>query len=69
MTTHDLIIRKGVVIDGSGSPRIEADLAVDGSKIVAIGDLSNAQGRAEIDAEGMIDYRIYASAMVWHGDD
>ena len=54
MTTHDLIIRKGVVIDGSGSPRIEADLAVDGSKIIAIGDLSNAQGRAEIDAEGMI---------------
>ena len=24
---------------------------------------------ADIDAEGMIDYRIYASAMVWHGDD
>ena len=24
---------------------------------------------ADIDAEGMIDYRIYASAMVWHGDN
>ena len=34
---HDLIIRNGVVIDGTGSPGFEADVAVDGENIAAIG--------------------------------
>ncbi|MBT5108402.1 MAG: D-aminoacylase, partial [Rhodospirillaceae bacterium] len=54
MTTYDLIIRNGTVIDGSGGPRVESDVAVDGDRIAAIGDLSDAQGRDEINAAGMI---------------
>ncbi len=33
----DLVIKDGVVIDGTGRPRFEADLAVEGEKIAAIG--------------------------------
>jgi N-acyl-D-amino-acid deacylase len=54
MTTYDLIIRNGTVIDGSGGPRVAFDVAVDGDRIAAIGDLSAAQGRDEIDAAGLI---------------
>ena len=54
MTAYDLIIRNGTVIDGSGAPRHDADFAVDGDRIAAIGDLSGAQGRSEIDATGLI---------------
>ena len=48
---HDLVIRKGKVIDGSGSPAREADVAVDGETIVAVGEVASP-GRVEIDADG-----------------
>jgi len=51
MNMHDLVIRKGKVIDGSGSPAREADVAVDGEMIVAVGEVSSP-GRVEIDADG-----------------
>ncbi len=51
MNMHDLVIRKGKVIDGSGSPAREADVAVDGEIIVAVGEVSSP-GRVEIDADG-----------------
>ena len=34
---HDLVIRNGTVIDGTGSPGYEADVAIDGETIAAIG--------------------------------
>jgi len=49
--THDLVIRGGTVVDGSGGPGRHADVAVDGGLISEIGPVSEA-GREEIDAEG-----------------
>lgn len=46
----DLLIRNGDVIDGTGSPRIKADVGVRGDRIAAIGDLSRARGAVEADA-------------------
>jgi len=37
---HDMIIRGGTVIDGTKAPRFDADLAIDGGRISAIGDLA-----------------------------
>lgn len=51
MSMHDLVIRKGKVIDGSGSPARQADVAVDGETIVAVGEVASP-GRVEIDADG-----------------
>ncbi len=49
---HDLIIRGGTVVDGSGGPAFEGDVAIDGDTIAAVGkDLGAA--RREIDAAGM----------------
>jgi N-acyl-D-amino-acid deacylase len=50
---HDLVIRGGTVVDGSGNPRFVADVAVDGGLITAVGpDLP--KGKQEIDAAGKI---------------
>ena len=50
---HDLVIRGGMVVDGTGAPPRRADVAVDGDKITAVGDIA-AKGRREIDATGLI---------------
>ncbi len=49
----DLVIEGGTVIDGSGGDPIEADVAVEAGKIVAVGKVS-ARGTEEIDARGKI---------------
>jgi len=50
---HDLVIRNGIIVDGSGAPRFKGDIAVDGGLITAIGpDLG--KGKEEIDAAGKI---------------
>lgn len=49
----DLVIRDGVVIDGTGSPGFKADVAVEGEKIVAIGN-NLASGRKEVHAAGQV---------------
>ena len=50
----DLIIRGGEVIDGTGSEPVLADVAVDDDRIVAVGQLSDAEAGREIDARGMV---------------
>ncbi|HKE76751.1 MAG TPA: amidohydrolase family protein, partial [Acidimicrobiales bacterium] len=50
---HDLVIRNGMVIDGSGSPARRADVAIDGETITAVGEVPDA-GRREIDAAGHV---------------
>ena len=49
----DLGIRGGTVIDGTGGDPIEADVAVEDGKIVAVGKIA-ARGAEEIDAKGKI---------------
>ena len=50
---HDLIIRGGTVVDGTGSPAATADVAVDGDRIVAVGRVEGS-ARREIDADGLL---------------
>jgi len=50
---YDLIIRGGTLVDGTGAPPKSADVAVDGDRIVAVGeDLGEA--RRVIDAKGLL---------------
>jgi N-acyl-D-aspartate/D-glutamate deacylase len=50
---HDLVIRGGTVVDGTGAPRRVADIAVDGEKIAAVG-ADVGRGHREIDARGLL---------------
>ncbi len=49
----DLVIRNGTVVDGSGDAAFTGDVGVQGSHIVAVGEVAE-QGRREIDASGMV---------------
>ena len=51
--THDMVIRGGSVVDGTGTPARSADVAVDGGTITAIG-LVEGTGREELDADGAV---------------
>ena len=50
---HDLVIRGGRVVDGTGRPAVEADVAVRGDRIVEVGRVAG-RGREEIDARGQL---------------
>src|SRR5215469_8920375 len=50
---HDLVIRGGTVVDGAGAPAFEADVAIDGGCIAAIGKVAD-RGAEEIDAKGFL---------------
>src|SRR6266436_5540058 len=79
---HDLIIRNGTIVDGSGLPRYRADVGIAKGKIAAIGRI-NERAKEVIDAEGhivapgIIDAHTHMDAQVfwdplgtcscWHG--
>ncbi len=48
---HDLVIRNGKVVDGSGKEAFLGDIAIDGDRITKVG-LVEDQGKEEIDAKG-----------------
>jgi N-acyl-D-amino-acid deacylase len=50
---YDLVIRRGTVYDGSGAEGVVQDVAVQGDRIAAIGDLSGSRGREEVDATNL----------------
>src|SRR5262249_3378062 len=50
---HDIVIRGGEIVDGTGQPRFNGDVAIDGGVISAVGAVEE-KGRREIDARGSI---------------
>src|SRR5262245_46541489 len=50
---HDLVVKGGQVVDGTGGPRRRAEVAISGGRIVDVGADVGA-GRRTIDADGMI---------------
>ena len=55
---HDIIIRSGTVVDGTGAPTVQADVGIVGDRISEIVEVANGgitgRGRREIDAEGRL---------------
>jgi N-acyl-D-amino-acid deacylase len=50
---HDLVIRNGKIVDGTGAPAFSGDVAIDGGRISSVGAKAGA-ARREIDAGGML---------------
>jgi N-acyl-D-aspartate/D-glutamate deacylase len=50
---HDIVIRHGEVVDGTGAAPVRADVAIDGDRITEVGAVSGP-GHREIDASGRI---------------
>lgn len=51
---YDIVIRKSIVVDGTGSPPFRADIGISGDEIKAVGDLSQAKAEVVIEADGLI---------------
>ena len=56
MAQHDIVIRGGTVVDGTGAPARTADVAIRDGLIVDVGTITGDAART-IDADG---------ALVWH---
>ncbi len=53
MTAHEVVVRGGTVIDGTGQEPFSADVAISDGQITEIGRVSGS-GREEIDAQGAL---------------
>ena len=51
--TYDLLIKNGTVVDGTGAPKRQADVAIKNGRIVEIGKIKDSATQV-IDAEGQI---------------
>ncbi|HAO55945.1 MAG TPA: amidohydrolase [Gammaproteobacteria bacterium] len=80
--SHDLVIRGGTVVDGTGAEPFAADVAIEGDQIVEIGKVSG-KGKQEVNADGLqvtpgfVDLHTHLDAQIgwdkdvtsvsWHG--
>jgi len=68
--TYDVVIRNGLVVDGSGAKSYRADVGISGGRIAEIGRLAD-RGKAEVDAEeaivtpGFIDGHTHMDAQLF----
>ncbi len=79
---HDLVIRGGTLVDGSGAPRFNGDVAIDAGLITQVGGRAGA-GRRELNAagalvtpgwvdvhthyDGQVTWDPYVTPSSWHG--
>lgn len=63
--THDVIIRRGAIYDGRGGAPYEGDVAINGDRIVAVGDIGSARGREEVDAAGLVVTPGFINMLSW----
>jgi len=61
----DYILRHGTIYDGSGKPSFVGDVAILSDTIAAIGNLTNAKGRKEIDATGLAIAPGFINMLSW----
>ena len=62
---YDVVIRNGVIYNGSGSEPYQGDLAISGDTIAAVGSLGDAAGRMELDAGGLAIAPGFINMLSW----
>jgi N-acyl-D-amino-acid deacylase len=64
----DILIRGGMVFDGSGKPPRRADVALRGDRIAAVGDLPGATAKTVVDADGLAVAPGFINMLSWSND-
>ncbi|WP_419944662.1 N-acyl-D-amino-acid deacylase family protein [Candidatus Poriferisodalis sp.] len=83
MSTFDIVVKDGMIFDGTGAPRVRGDLGIADGRIAAVGRVDAREGAKVIDASGMhiapgfVDLHTHYDAQVfwdpyctlsgWHG--
>ncbi|MCU0303739.1 MAG: D-aminoacylase [Thermoanaerobaculales bacterium] len=62
---HDVVLRGGTIYDGTGSPGVVGDIAIDGDLVVGVGDLGSAVGRHEIEVDGLAVSPGFVNMLSW----
>ncbi|HSR89748.1 MAG TPA: D-aminoacylase [Gemmatimonadales bacterium] len=63
--SYDTILRHGTVYDGTGTAPVTADVAIKGDTVAAIGDLSKARGKIELDVTGLAVTPGFINMLSW----
>lgn len=71
--SYDIIIKSGIIVDGTGNPGYYADIGIRGKRIIEIGTISEDLGKQVIDAKGIhvspgfIDVHTQTGSLeTWH---
>ncbi len=71
--SYDLVIKNGIVVDGTGAKRYQADVAISGGKVADIGKITEGAKRT-IDADGLVvtpgfvdPHTHYDAQICWDG--
>ncbi len=65
VTNYDILIKNATIYDGTGDKPTVGLVAINGDKIVDIGNLENVSGRQEIDAKGMAVSPGFINMLSW----
>ncbi len=65
LAAYDVILRGGTIYDGSGDLPFTGDVAFNGDKIAAIGDIGEATAPLEINVEGLAVAPGFVNMMCW----
>ncbi len=63
--SYDVILRGGMIYDGSGGSPYVGDVAIDGDLIAALGDIGEATAPTEIDIQGLAVAPGFVNMMSW----
>jgi len=64
----DVIIKGGMVYDGSGSEGQHLDLAIKGDRIAGVGDFKSAKAKATVDATGLAVAPGFINMLSWSNE-
>ena len=62
---YDIVIRNGMIYDGSGSSPFAGDIAISADTIAAVGSLGQVKGKQEIDVGGMVVAPGFINMLSW----
>jgi N-acyl-D-amino-acid deacylase len=62
---YDLILRNGTIFDGTGAPGVVGDVAIQGDRVAAVGDIGSAKAPTEIDVSGLAVSPGFINMLSW----
>jgi len=66
---YDIVIRNGLILDGTGVPGYKGDVAISGDTIAALGNLESVTADLEIDATRLIVAPGFINMLSWANED
>ncbi len=66
---YEIVIRNGLLVDGTGAPGFKGDIAISGDTIALLGELGKVTADREIDATGLVVAPGFINMLSWAVED